>query len=124
MSPVLMPLYLLALLLSLIVVMAVIWPLRGKAQTDSNCLQTLAARVYRERLDELNADHMANRIDADAYATLKLELDRGLLSDHARDEQRQSQPLKRVRILALSVLLVVPALSLALYLFYFITDCP
>lgn len=122
MSPVLMPLYLLALLLSLIVVMAVIWPLRGKAQTDSNRLQTLAARVYRERLDELNADHMANRIDADAYATLKLELDRGLLSDHARDEQRQSQPLKRVRILALSVLLVVPALSLALYLFYFQSD--
>jgi cytochrome c-type biogenesis protein CcmH len=122
MSPVLIPLYLLALLLSLITVMIVIWPLRGKAQTDSNRLQALAARVYRERLDELNADHMANRIDADAYATLKLELDRGLLSDHARDEQRQSQPLKRVRILALSVLLVVPAASLALYLLYFQSD--
>lgn len=122
MSPVLMPLYLLALLLSLIVVMAVVWPLRGKAHTDSNRLQTLAARVYRERLDELNADHMASRIDADAYATLKLELDRGLLQDHARDEQRQTRPFKRVRILALCLLLVVPTSSLALYFFYFQSD--
>ncbi|MDP1540398.1 MAG: c-type cytochrome biogenesis protein CcmI [Moraxellaceae bacterium] len=122
MSPVLTPLYLLALLLALIVVMAVIWPLRGRARSQSNSLQTLAARVYRERLDELNADHMASRIDADAYATLKLELDRGLLLDHARDEQRAVRPVQGVRMLALCLLLVVPAASLALYIFYFQSD--
>jgi len=122
MSPVLTPLYLLALLLALVVVMAVIWPLRGRARSQSNSLQTLAARVYRERLDELNADHMAGRIDADAYATLKLELDRGLLLDHARDEQRAVRPVQGVRALALCLLLIVPAASLALYIFYFQSD--
>lgn len=115
MSPLLWPLLLSALLLSLVAVLALLWPLRRQTAGQGASLRGLSARVYRERLDELNSDLMAERIDADAYAQLKLELDRGVLADSAAGATAVARPLRSVRPLALMLVLLVPLAALALY---------
>ena len=88
---VLLPMLLVALLLTLLVVFALIWPLRGRAVATGQSVRQLSAQVYRERLDELNADLSTGRLDAETYAALKLELDRGVLADTTADAQAQLQ---------------------------------
>lgn len=115
MSPLMWPLLLSALLLSLLTVLALLWPLRRSSAGQGASLRSLSARVYRERLDELNSDLMAARIDADAYAQLKLELDRGVLADSASDSAAAAKPLRSLRPLALLLVLLVPLATLTLY---------
>lgn len=117
MMPTLLPLFLAALLLALLTGFLLLWPLRGRAADAGLPARQLATRVYRERLQELNADHMANRIDADAYAQLKLDLDRSLLADSETAEAAPAMPsaARSLRPLALAVLLGLPLLALGLY---------
>lgn len=118
---VLSPMLLAALLLTLLVVFVLIWPLRGRAIATGQSVRQLSAQVYRDRLDELNADLSAGRLEADTYAALKLELDRGVLADAAiqADAVRPAAPMS-VRPLALVMLLGVPVLAFALYLGHFL----
>jgi len=121
---VLSPMLLLALLLTLLVVFALIWPLRGRAIATGQSVRQLSAQVYRDRLDELNADLSTGRLEAETYAALKLELDRGVLADTTADAQARSQrPANTsgsVRPLAFVLLLGVPVLTFALYLGHFL----
>jgi len=116
MSPFLTPLLLACLLLALLTALWLLWPLRGGAADAGQSPRALGLRVYRERLDELNADHMHSRIDADTYAALKLELDRSLLADNAGPAAAGPDRVRSRRGLALAVLVLLPALSLGLYL--------
>lgn len=119
---VLAPMLLVALLLTLLVVFALIWPLRGRAVATGQSVRQLSAQVYRDRLDELNADLSTGRLEAETYAALKLELDRGVLADAATNA-RTLQPAAvsgSVRPLALILLLAVPVLTFGLYLGHFL----
>ena len=119
---VLAPMLLVALLLTLLVVFALIWPLRGRAVATGQSVRQLSAQVYRDRLDELNADLSTGRLEAETYAALKLELDRGVLADAATNA-RTTQPAAvpgSVRPLALILLLAVPVLTFGLYLGHFL----
>lgn len=120
MSPVLLPVLLSCLLLAVLTAFWLLWPLRGKVLDAGQSSRALSARVYRERLQELNADHMASRIDADTYAVLKLELDRGLLADADSTADTPAAPARPVRGLALAVLILLPLLSFGLYYGYFL----
>lgn len=123
MMPTLLPLFLSALLLSLLTGFFLLWPLRGRAADVGLPARQLATRVYRERLQELNADHMAGRIDAEGYAQLKLDLDRSLLADsEGIPESGSVVPAGRrsLRPFALIVLLGLPLLSLGLYVGVFL----
>lgn len=120
MSPVLLPVLLTCLLLAVLTAFWLLWPLRGKRLDAGQSSRVLTARVYRERLQELNADHMASRIDVDTYAALKLELDRGLLADSEGAAATTTAPARPVRWLALAVMILLPLLSFGLYLGYFL----
>ncbi len=119
MNPVLLPIVLSCLLLALLTTFWLLWPLRGKTTDSGQSVRALGARVYRERLQELNADHMTSRIDADTYAALKLELDRGLLAD-SEGVTAVTASTRPLRGLALALLVLLPALSLGLYFGHFL----
>lgn len=119
---ILAPMLLVALLLTLLVVFALLWPLRGRALATGHAVRQLGAQVYRDRLDELNADLSNGRLEAETYASLKLELDRGMLADAAVNDSasRPAVAVRSVRSLALVVLLAVPLLTFGLYLGHFL----
>lgn len=117
MNPVFWPVLGTGLLLSLLITFWLLWPLRGRPADTGLPARQLSARVYKERLQELNADHMSQRIDAETYAALKLELDRALLADAEGAAPAASvTPARSLRALALVLLLIVPALAAGLYL--------
>lgn len=113
------PMVLVGVLLALATTFCLLWPLRGGLAVTGRSVQALSKQIYHERLAELNADHMASRITADTYAALKLELDRGLLADNQHVAEQGLRPM-RVGVLALVLLLLVPAASVALWLGAFI----
>lgn len=115
----LLPMVLVALLLALATAFCVLWPLRGGLAETGRSAQALSKQIYHERLAELNADHMASRITADAYAGLKLELDRGMLADNQTLVEQARRPIK-VGGLALALLLLVPLISIGLWLGLFL----
>ena len=108
----LLPMALAALLLTLLVTFWLLWPLRGRAAADAGAV-ALRTRVYRERLQELNADLMVGRTDTETYASLKLELDRNLLAD--QQEAAKAGRALPLRPLALALLLGLPLLAGGLY---------
>jgi len=119
---VLSPMLLVALLLTLLVVFALLWPLRGRNVNAGHSVRQLSAQVYRDRLDELNADLSTGRLEAETYAQLKLELDRGVLADTTADARIPVAHHASVKPLAFVLLVSVPVLTLALYLGYFLNS--
>ena len=117
---VLSPMLLAALLLTLLVVFALLWPLRGRSVSIGQTVRQLSAQVYRDRLNELNADLSTGRLEAETYAQLKLELDRGVLADTTANAQVPVTRSVSVKPLALMLLVAVPVLTLSLYLGYFL----
>ncbi len=106
-----------ALLLTLVTMMGILWPLR-RAPRHEGALELLNQRLYRERLDELSADLATQRIDAEVYAQLKLDLDRALLADAALGEgtPRATSSSRPHRAIALLLMVSVPAITAGLYL--------
>lgn len=119
---VLSPMLLAALLLTLLVVFALLWPLRGRQVSAGQTVRQLSAQVYRDRLAELNADLTAGRLDAETYAQLKLELDRGVLADAETEGSVSTGRLVSVKPMALLTLFAVPVITMGLYLGYFLND--
>lgn len=115
----LLPILLAALLLAVLTTFFLLWPLRGRHLDRGQSVRDLGTRVYRERLQELNADLSTGRLDADGYAQLKVELDRNLLADQAGLVVAASAP-RPLRGLALALLILLPATSLGLYYGYFL----
>lgn len=121
MNVVFLPVLLASVLLTLLVAFWLLWPLRGRQIDLGLPARQLSARVYRDRLDELNADLMAQRIDAESYAALKLELDRSVLADtQASTEAAEAQPTRSLRLFAISVILLLPLVSLGVYWGHFL----
>lgn len=117
----LLPVLLAALLLAVLTTFFLLWPLRGRALDRGQSARELGTRVYRERLQELNADLSTGRLDADGYAQLKVELDRNLLADQA-GAAVAATPSRPLRGLALALLVLLPTASLGLYYGHFLND--
>ncbi len=106
--------WLLATPLALILAWLLLWPLwRGRDSKDSSML-ALNARVFRERLQELETDLREGRIDAETFEGLKTELERGLLS--AEQSLSEVVPVRTVHSrLRLALLVLLPASALGFY---------
>jgi cytochrome c-type biogenesis protein CcmH len=67
-------------LLSVMVMMAVLWPLWRAPKGSNASLVALNRRVFQERMSELEADRDEGRIDAESFQDLQTELQRNLLT--------------------------------------------
>ena len=72
--------------------------------------------LYRERIEELERERDRGEIDSDRYATLREDLERGLLSDVGGREAERAAVGSPAPGMAVAVAVAVPAASLALYL--------
>ena len=68
-----------ALLLTLFIAAILVWPLLRKTEGNGQSLLTLNAQVFRERLQELEQDAAAGRLDEPTFILLKTELERQML---------------------------------------------
>ena len=87
----------------------------GDASRDAN------VALYRERLTALDRERDLGEVDADRYAALREDLERGLLADvdaapAGRAPEADAAPRRPPRWMAAVVTLMVPAGGLAIYL--------
>ena len=98
----------LAVLLSLIIVMPWLRPQRRPVS-----LLSLNVAVFKDRLQELEQDQQAGRLDATEYAEQKLELEKQLLSVSGSDASNFRRTPRRVVIM---LMFWLPLLTLAAYM--------
>lgn len=114
-----MSLYLILALMTAAAVFAVLWPLSGRPQSEA-ADEAPDVAVYRDQIEEIERDRRAGLIaDAEAEAA-RLEISRRLLAAAESAEKappkQAAAPLSRRRAAALVALLMLPALSAALYI--------
>ena len=71
---------------------------------------------YRERLAELDRERDRGEIDAERYAALREDLERGLLADIGRQESPRAAANPPPYWMAMTIAVVVPVCALAIYL--------
>lgn len=72
--------------------------------------------LYRERLAELDREHERGEIDAERYAALREDLERGLLADVGRNESPRAAVHPPPHWMAMAIAVVLPVCGLAFYL--------
>ena len=72
--------------------------------------------LYRERLADLDRERDRGEIDAERYAALREDLERGLLADIGRQESPRAAAHSPPYWMAMTVAVVVPVCGLAFYL--------
>ena len=72
--------------------------------------------LYRERLAELDLERDRGEVEADRYAALREDLERGLLADAGKRDAAHAVARLPARGMAVAVAVVVPVCSLAFYL--------
>ena len=82
----------------------------GEGPADAN------VALYRERLAELDGDRNRGEIDAERYAALREDLERGLLADVGKPESPQAAAHPPAYWMAMAIAVVVPVSGLAFYL--------
>ena len=108
--------WLLASLMILATLLLVVLPLMrgrgsgGDAPGDAN------VALYRERLADLEREYGRGEIDAERYAALREDLERGLLADVGRRDAPHTVALPPPYWMATAVAVVVPVGGLAFYL--------
>ena len=102
----------LMLLAAVAAVLLPVWLYRPRAGLTQN---EIDARVFRERLADLDAELAAGRLEQAQYSQLKLDLERTLLSDIPEQSADASGPKPGQRWLATALGLALPALALMHY---------
>ncbi|MBX9592476.1 MAG: c-type cytochrome biogenesis protein CcmI [Hyphomonadaceae bacterium] len=113
-------------LLTAAVLAAVLAPLARPARRDeaSTAADGGTVAVYRDQLQEIQADHTRGVLSADEAEAARLEVSRRLLASAARAEDAEpaasppALPSSRHATIALATAVVVPLLTLTLYLAY------
>ena len=82
----------------------------GDASGDAN------VALYRERLADLDRERDRGEVDADRFAALREDLERGLLTDAGGREAPRTVSHPRPYWMAITVTIMVPVCSLAFYL--------
>ena len=108
--------WLLASLLILAALLLVVPPLMRGGATAPDAPGDANVALYRERLAELDRERDRSEVDADRYAALREDLERGLLADVGRREAVRTATLPPPYWMAITVAVVVPVGSLAFYL--------
>ncbi len=111
--------WLVALLLLLMAIVILVLPLLRARQGHAVAYKSSNIQLHEEKINELNVDLQEGRIDQAAHKIAKQELDRELLVDtpmEAETELDEVAPAKKHVKLALSLAIVLPVLSLLLYM--------
>lgn len=111
--------WILAILMALGTAVALVLPLWRTPACNEEDIVALNRRVFHERLAELEKDQADGRIDAEALAELRTELERNLLALDAGVVTAPEQSPRRIA--AWLVLIFVPLLALG---FYYATVAP
>ena len=101
--------------LSLIAAWLIVVPTLKARPSEDTARQTLNAGIFRQRMDELEADHRAGRTDDEDYDALKTELERNFLADMERAEAEARQGKQTARGVVLGLVVVLPLLALLAY---------
>ena len=108
--------WILASLMILAALVLVVPPLMRGGATAPDAPGHANVALYRERLAELDRERDRGEVDADRYAALREDLERGLLADAGGREATRTAALPAPHWMAITVAVVVPACSLAFYL--------
>src|ERR1700761_4405946 len=111
-----MALWLVFALMTAAAIFAVLWPLSRRGGTSGGS----DIAVYRDQLEEIGRDRGAGLIGEAEAEAARVEVSRRLLAaadDHTRTDAPASvsQPLRRRRVAAVAVLLVLALVPLGLY---------
>ena len=107
--------WILASLAILVALLLLLPPLmRGGAGPEASGDANVA--LYRERLAELDLERDRGEVEADRHAALREDLERGLLADAGKRDAAHAVARPPARGMAVAVAVVVPACSLAFYL--------
>ncbi len=108
--------WLLASLMILAALLLVVPPLMRDRGSGRDAPGDVNVALYRERLAELDRERDREEIDAERYAALREDLERGLLVDAGRREAPRAAAHPPPYWMAVAVAVAVPACSLAFYL--------
>lgn len=107
--------WILLVALALIAAWLIVLPtLRAKPAADTT-RQALNAKIFKQRMDELEADYKAGRTDEEDYEALKNELERNFLADMEKAEGQAGQSGQTARGALLSLLLILPMITVLVY---------
>ena len=108
--------WILASLMILAALLLVVPPLMRGGATALDAPGHANVALYRERLAELDRERDRGEVDADRYAALREDLERGLLADVGGREAARTAARPPPHWMAITVAVVVPVCSLAFYL--------
>lgn len=93
----------------------VLWPLANFRASKDVSSELLNAMVFRDRLQELDADLQQGHVTAEEHQQLKAELELTLLGDVAAEQQTQIAHSRGGKAILWPLLVLIPALALGLY---------
>jgi cytochrome c-type biogenesis protein CcmH len=105
----------LAIILLVVALLFVIPPLLRNPRRGSAGINTVNIRVIRDQIEELRADMVAGKLDENAYAEARHDLERELLDDVGSEQEAGSVAGGKGRWLVLVLVVVVPAMAVAIY---------
>ena len=112
--------WLLASIMILVALLLVVPPLMRDRAADRDTLGDAPGdanvALYRERLADLDRERDRGEVDADRFAALREDLERGLLTDAGGREAPRTVSHPRPYWMAITVTIMVPVCSLAVYL--------
>ncbi|MDX1695216.1 MAG: c-type cytochrome biogenesis protein CcmI [Ketobacteraceae bacterium] len=101
--------------LALIAAWFLVFPTLQAKPSEDTSRQALNAKIFRQRMDELEADYKAGRTDQEDYESLKTELERNFLADMERAEAEGRQAIQTSKGVILSLVVIVPVVTLVVY---------
>ena len=108
--------WILAILMILAALLLVVPPLMRGGTTGPNASGDPNVALYRERLAELDLERGRGEVEADRYAALRADLERGLLADAGKRATARTVARPPAYRMAVAVAAAVPVCSLAFYL--------
>ena len=108
--------WILASLMILAALLLVVPALMRAGTSDREVPGDANVAPYRERLAELDRERDRGEIDAERYAALREDLERGLLADIGRQESPRAAANPLPYWMAMTIAVVVPVCALAIYL--------
>ena len=102
--------------LAILVALLLLLPPLMRGGTGPEASGDANVALYRERLAELDLERDRGEVEADRHAALREDLERGLLADAGKRDAAHAVARPPARGMAVAVAVVVPACSLAFYL--------
>ncbi|MCP4043166.1 MAG: c-type cytochrome biogenesis protein CcmI, partial [Gammaproteobacteria bacterium] len=108
--------WILAAVMVMVALGIILPPLLGRSQHATVSRRALNLAVFQERMDDLELEHRQGKLSAEELVQVRSEVERELIYDLEEPAETQQNTLHPVRAGALAVGIVVPLLSVLLYL--------